>query len=185
MLTVGVDLAAEPKKTAMAPIDWSPSNATVVGLQVGVRDEPIVDAAADCVKVGIDCPLGWPVPFVQFISSHHDGHVVVPAGVEGLVWRRQLAFRTTDAAVRELTGLRLIPLSVAADRIGHTVMRCAALGSCWPPWRCVGCRSTGPAPAWSWRSTRRRPCGAGSCPPRLQRPRQRCHPPPPRRGAAT
>lgn len=38
-----------------------------------------------------------------------------------------MAFRTTDAAVRELTGQRLIPLSVAADRIGHTAMRCASL----------------------------------------------------------
>ncbi|MGB8383202.1 MAG: DUF429 domain-containing protein [Dermatophilaceae bacterium] len=42
-------------------------------------------------------------------------------------WRRQLAFLTTDAAVRERTGQRPIPLSVAADRIGHTAMRCAAL----------------------------------------------------------
>lgn len=129
MLTAGVDLAAEPKKTAMALVAWSLGQARVVELQVGVRDEQIVDAAADsdCVKLGIDCPLGWPVPFVEFVGSHHDGHVVVPAGVAGLVWRRRLAFRTTDAAVRELTGQRLIPLSVAADRIGHTAMRCAAL----------------------------------------------------------
>jgi predicted nuclease with RNAse H fold len=127
MLAVGVDLAAEPKKTAIALIDWSPGKATVVGLDVGVRDERIVDAAANCQKLGIDCPLGRPVPFVEFIASHHNGHVVVPATVAGLAWRRQLAFRTTDAAVRERTAQRLIPLSVAADRIGHTAMRCAAL----------------------------------------------------------
>lgn len=73
MLTVGVDLAAEPKNTAMALIDWSPGKATVVGLDVGVCDERIVDAAANCVNLAIDCPLGWPVPFVEFISSHQDG----------------------------------------------------------------------------------------------------------------
>ena len=49
----------------------------------------------------------------------------VPPGLTGQQWRRQLAWRLTDEAVRERTGL--IPLSVAADRIGHASMRCAGL----------------------------------------------------------
>lgn len=63
--------------------------------------------------------------FVEFISRHQDGHVVIPPGVAGRDWRRNLANRTTDAAVRQLT--ELVPLSVAADRIGHNAMRCAGL----------------------------------------------------------
>lgn len=94
-------------------------------MQGAVRDGQIIEAATGCDKLGIDCPLGWPVPFVEFISGHQNGHVVLPPGVEGLDWRRQLAFRTTDAAAR--TEQKLIPLSVAADRIGHTAMRCPGL----------------------------------------------------------
>jgi hypothetical protein len=76
-------------------------------------------------KAGIDCPLGWPEKFVEFISAHHAGNVIVPAEVAGREWRRTLAYRVTDEAVREITGL--VPLSVAADRIAHTAMRCAGL----------------------------------------------------------
>ena len=76
-------------------------------------------------KAGIDCPLGWPEKFVEFISAHHAGEVIVPAEVAGREWRRTLAYRVTDKAVRDTTGL--VPLSVAADRIAHTAMRCAGL----------------------------------------------------------
>ena len=43
----------------------------------------------------------------------------------GKQWRRQLAWRLTDEAVSEQTGLIL--LSVAADRMGLAAMRCAGL----------------------------------------------------------
>ena len=76
-------------------------------------------------KAGIDCPLGWPEDFVAFVAVHQSGHVTVPAGLTGKQWRRKLAWRVTDEAVRAETGL--IPLSVAADRIGHAAMRCAGL----------------------------------------------------------
>ena len=62
---------------------------------------------------------------VAFLADHQAGHVAVPGGLTGLQWRRRLAWRLTDEAVREQTGL--IPLSVAADRIGHIAMRCAGL----------------------------------------------------------
>lgn len=45
--------------------------------------------------------------------------------MSGRDWRHKLAYRTTDDAVRRLTGL--VRLSVAADRIGHTAMQCAGL----------------------------------------------------------
>jgi hypothetical protein len=74
--------------------------------------------------VGIDCLLGWPAQFVECIVGHRRGQVVVPAG-EAKKWRRALAWRVTDEDVRGKT--KLIPLSVAADRIGHAAMPCAAL----------------------------------------------------------
>jgi len=124
VITVGIDLAAEPKKTAIAQLTWADGAAAITALHVGVDNETIVRAARDADKLGIDCPLGWPLQFVEFISSHRRGQVVVPAG-EGKKWRRALAWRVTDEDVRDKT--KLIPLSVAAPPNGQAAMRCAAL----------------------------------------------------------
>ncbi|MFI7543342.1 DUF429 domain-containing protein [Actinoplanes sp. NPDC049599] len=127
MLTAGVDLAADPAGTAVAAVSWSATGATVRTLTVPADDDVIVALAGRADKIGIDCPLGWPDDFVSFVTAHRTGVVAVPAGVEGKEWRRRLAWRHTDEVVRTLTGL--VPLSVSADRIGHTAMRCAALQS--------------------------------------------------------
>lgn len=125
MLTVGVDLAAEPAGTALAWIDWFTDRARLRGVAVGVDDDAIVAAVGAAEKAGIDCPLGWPAAFVEFVSAHHTGHVIDPGDIAGREWRRRLAFRITDEAVYRLVGRW--PLSVAADRIGHTAMRAAGL----------------------------------------------------------
>ncbi|GII42252.1 DUF429 domain-containing protein [Planotetraspora phitsanulokensis] len=124
MLTVGVDLAAEAVRTAVAWVEWSERGARVRDVVVGADDDLIVEAVKGAAKSGIDCPLGWPDLFVSFVSAHRAGDVAVPAGL-GRDWRRDLALRVTDRAVHERTGLR--PLSVSADRIAHPAMRCAAL----------------------------------------------------------
>jgi predicted nuclease with RNAse H fold len=69
-MTVGVDLSVQPKKTGVAWIDWSPSEVRVRNLVVGATDELITQAVMDADKAGIDCPLGWPEKFVEFISAH-------------------------------------------------------------------------------------------------------------------
>jgi predicted nuclease with RNAse H fold len=124
-MTVGVDLSVQPKKTGVAWIDWSTSGAQVRDLVVGATDELITQAVMEADKAGIDCPLGWPEKFVEFISAHHAGNVIVPAEVAGPAWQSTLAYRVTDKAVHDTTGL--MPLSVAADRIAYTAMRCARL----------------------------------------------------------
>jgi predicted nuclease with RNAse H fold len=53
------------------------------------------------------------------------GAFIAPVDIAGKDWRRQLALRETDLVTRTATGL--IPLSVAADRIGLAAMRCAGL----------------------------------------------------------
>lgn len=124
-LTVGVDLAAEAVRTAVAWIDWSPAGARVRGIDLGADDDMVVEALMAADKAGVDCPLGWPDRFVDFVTAHRAGHVEVPAGRPGREWRRDLALRVTDQVTTRLTGL--IPLSVSADRIGHAAMRCAGL----------------------------------------------------------
>jgi hypothetical protein len=122
MRTVGVDLAAEPKKTAVAVIDWHAGGAVVDWVKTGFTDADILAASAGAAKVGIDCPLGWPEPFIEFLNAQREGRPLAAHDLEG---RRLLAYRMTDRAVTEAIGLR--PLSVAADRIGHAAMRAAGL----------------------------------------------------------
>ncbi|MEV4015535.1 DUF429 domain-containing protein [Nonomuraea angiospora] len=125
MVTVGVDLAAEAVRTAVAWLDWSAGRARLVRVVAGADDALIVEAIMAADKAGIDCPLGWPDRFVDFVTAHRTGHVQVPPGLAGRAWRRDLALRVTDQVVHQQTGLT--PLSVSADRIGHATMRCAAL----------------------------------------------------------
>lgn len=122
MLTVGVDLAAQAPRTAVAWVDWSPGRAQVRDLELGADDDRVVSAIQMADKAGIDCPLGWPNAFVSFVSAHHHGHAPIQEAED---WKTHLAYRTTDAVVRATVGI--IPLSVSADRIGHTAMRCVRL----------------------------------------------------------
>lgn len=125
VITAGVDLAAEPKGTALAVIEWMPGSAVLRALRLGVADEAIVLVAARCDKLGIDCALGWPDDFVAFVAGHA-AHDVLAADADGaMAWRRTLAYRATDREVREVTGRW--PLSVSTDRLGLTAMRCAGL----------------------------------------------------------
>lgn len=110
----------------MAVIDWRDEVAEVTGLVVGIDDPDIVAAARGAASVGIDCALGWPIDFVEFVTRHARGEP--PCGPDsGLEWRRRLAYRYTDRVVRERTGRW--PLSVATDRLGLTAMRCAELAA--------------------------------------------------------
>lgn len=125
MLSAGVDLAAEPKGTALAVVYWSASHARLVDLQVGVADGAIVEVADQVDKIGIDCAFGWPVEFVEFVVQHSDLESAQQEVDGGMDWRRRLAFRETDRFVRERT--KRWPLSVSTDRLGLTAMRCAGL----------------------------------------------------------
>lgn len=118
-------MAAEPKGTALAVIDWSPFAATLIQLSTQVTDETIVGCASTVQKLGIDCALGWPVDFVDFLNRvNHSGGASEPFQGD-LNLRRALAYRETDRQVREVTGRW--PLSVSTDRLGMTAIRCAGL----------------------------------------------------------
>lgn len=124
MHTAGVDLAADERRTALAVIAWEPGSARVEELRLGVADAEIADAATAVTRIGIDCALGWPDAFVDFVSAHADADrpPVVDGGAD---WRRSLVYRATDVWIREQTGRW--PLSVSTDRLGVTALRCAGL----------------------------------------------------------
>jgi hypothetical protein len=93
MLTVGVDLAAESTRTALAVVDLDSHGAAITELNRGADDEVILAALARAVKAGIDCQPGWPDAFVTFVADHQSGDLAVPAGLTGQQWRRQLALK--------------------------------------------------------------------------------------------
>ncbi|MFC7451425.1 DUF429 domain-containing protein [Rhodococcus daqingensis] len=125
MRTVGVDLAAEPRKTAVAVIAWSGGAARVENLWLGVGNAEIVEAVRGSERTGIDSPFGWPEAFVRFLTEHDTGTLQATNDLESKDGRRPLAMRRTDLLVRASTGLS--PLSVSADRIAHVAFRCAGL----------------------------------------------------------
>jgi predicted nuclease with RNAse H fold len=124
-MTAGVDLAAMPERTALASIEWAGTRAVVRDLVCPADDGVILKAIAQAGKTGIDCPLGWPGAFVDFVSAHRSGPVTLPRDDAGTGWRRELTMRRTDSFVRDK--LHLVPLSVSADRIAHVALRCAVL----------------------------------------------------------
>jgi Protein of unknown function (DUF429) len=111
MQTLGVDLAADDGRTAIASVTWEQGRAVVTCLQVVADDNRIVNAIAASDKAGIDCPLGWPTDFVSFVNAHQGGDQSSALGITGSVLRRALSTRLTDPVVGKETGL--VPLSVA------------------------------------------------------------------------
>ena len=114
-----------PERTALASIEWAQTRAVVRDLACPADDGVILEAIGQAGKTGIDCPLGWPDAFVDFVTAHRSGHVTLPPDGTGTGWRRELTMRRTDAFVRDQ--LHLVPLSVSADRIAHVALRCAVL----------------------------------------------------------
>ena len=124
MKTIGVDLAAQPAGTALAAIEWEGRGARLVQLEVGVEDARIVELSTGATSVGIDCPFGWPIEFVEFVAAHRRREVA-PREFAGKEWRQQIRFRHTDRDVHERIGKW--PLSVATDLLSMAAMHGAEL----------------------------------------------------------
>ena len=123
MQFVGIDLAADPRRTGIAVLRED-DGLVAEQAHVDAGDDELAEAVrmADCA--GIDVPLGWPESFVDFLKAHTEGMqpAPIPAGPQ---WRRGLAMRATDLAVHQRTGLT--PLSVSTDRIAHPAFRWAGI----------------------------------------------------------
>jgi len=120
MITVGVDLASQPKKTALCAIEWAqPQHPLVTYLTTGATDELITEIAADADRIAIDSPFGWPIGFADFLAAHQRlERFDLDQPPANDIW-----FRQTD---REIMKFKQ-PLSVAAEKLGRTAYRCARL----------------------------------------------------------
>jgi predicted nuclease with RNAse H fold len=125
VMIAGIDLAAEPKSTALALVDFSAGAAKLETLVLGIADPQLVERTKDATKIGIDCAFGWPVEFYEFLGRHMDPKQPQTASDGAIDWRRSLAYRETDRQVKQVIGRW--PLSVSTDRLGLTAMRNAGL----------------------------------------------------------
>lgn len=124
MVFIGIDLSAQAKHTGMAVLHDNDGGLVVEHAAVGVTDARIVEALADATRVGVDVPLGWPIPFVHLLADHAAQRLQPPAST-GSDWRRSLALRATDRVVHQRTGLT--PLSVSANLIAYPAFRWAGI----------------------------------------------------------
>ena len=124
MISAGIDLSAEPKGTALAILDFNNNKAKLVFLEQGLADHDLIAKTINADKIGIDCALGWPIKFFEFLKNHQDlkNQTLIDGGID---YRRELAYRETDRAIHKQTGRW--PLSVATDRLGLTAIRAAGL----------------------------------------------------------
>ncbi|RVW05979.1 DUF429 domain-containing protein [Rhodococcus spongiicola] len=125
MRTVGIDLAAEPARTAVAIIGWDDGSARVLDFRLGATDDDLVEVVFGADKCGIDAPFGWPDAFVDFVLAHRSRQGLVELELGSRSGRLPLVRRRTDRVVHEVTGI--VPLSVSADLIAHVALRCAGL----------------------------------------------------------
>lgn len=118
-ITLGIDLASLPAKTAACRISWTPALVIEEPL-VGLTDLDLAKLISRASKIGIDVPLGWPITFAENLTAYQSGS---PWAIEHT--DRRLYWRATDRFVLSEIGKR--PLSVSADKIAVPAMRSAHL----------------------------------------------------------
>ena len=119
MITLGIDLASQPRSTAACAIEWRAGRARVLEVACDQDDDALVERIAGADKVGIDVPFGWPDAFVDAVGRFHAGQAWPEATVTAL------RYRQTDRTVAARTGRW--PLSVSTDLIGVPTFRAARL----------------------------------------------------------
>jgi predicted nuclease with RNAse H fold len=117
--TLGIDLASQDDRTAMATVEWTGGRAVVGSPVSPVSDADALDAIAAADWTGIDAPFGWPEALVRALPGFAD------RGAWPDVDRDALRFRETDRFVHTASGIW--PLSVSSDRIAVPAWRCARL----------------------------------------------------------
>lgn len=121
---LGIDLAADPKRTGMAVLRNDDGVLAVESASLGVNDAQIVQAVHQADGTGVDVPIGWPIRFAELLRDHAALTLKPPESTDA-TWRRGLAMRTTDMHVWRRMGIT--PLSVSANLIAYPAFRWAGI----------------------------------------------------------
>jgi hypothetical protein len=119
LVTLGIDLAADRRRTAACAIRWEAGEASPTTLRRDLGDDDLRALIGGAHWTGIDAPFSWPVAFRRALADHGE-RGGWPADYRSLDYQ----LRATD---RFVAGIARRPLSVSTDRIGVTAMRCARL----------------------------------------------------------
>ncbi|MGW1748888.1 DUF429 domain-containing protein [Streptomyces sp. NPDC002092] len=130
-VTVGIDLAASARRTAVCRVVWAADGALTAEFVVPQADEDLLALVRAADKTGLDCPLGWPSSFVDTVLAHHQGLRLPPSArfeerTDGRPGLDALRFRLTDDVTWKATAMRP-PLSVSTDLLGVVALRAARL----------------------------------------------------------
>jgi hypothetical protein len=102
--TLGIDLASQPKLTALCRIDWTPGRrgyAYCPALDQSDEDMLALMGRDDVTKVGIDAPFGWPAAFIEGLVDYRRAGLWPDAPGER-VRQREMELRATDRFVHEM-----------------------------------------------------------------------------------
>jgi len=124
MVTLGIDLAAQPADTGVCAVSWA-ERVTIELASASADDTLLTKLITKADRVGVDVPLGWPMPFVRAVADYQNQ--LSWAGGHG----EEMQLRKTDQWLRN--ALQMRPLSVSADKIGVPAMRAAHLLSSLDP----------------------------------------------------
>jgi predicted nuclease with RNAse H fold len=130
-VTVGVDLAASARRTAVCRVVWGAAGTLTAEFVVPEGDEDLLALVRAADKTGLDCPLGWPSTFVATVLAHHQGIRLPPQArfeerADGRPGLDALRYRLTDDLTWKATSMRP-PLSVSTDLLGVVALRAARL----------------------------------------------------------
>ena len=130
MITLGVDLASQPKKTGVCLIRWDGGSAEVMLLECGATDSCLLELFDKAHKVGIDAPFGWPSCFTKAVAAYAHARPAPwpPEGSAALFPTTRfphLRYRRTDTVVKDKACVT--PLSVSSNWIAAPAMRTASL----------------------------------------------------------
>ncbi|MER6628642.1 DUF429 domain-containing protein [Streptomyces sp. NPDC000987] len=130
-VTLGVDLAASARRTAVCRAVWTREGLSAAEFVVPDGDEDLLAMVREADKTGLDCPLGWPSDFVATVVAHHRGLRLPPPArfaerTDGRPGLDPLRYRLTDDLTWKATATRP-PLSVSTDLLGVVALRAARL----------------------------------------------------------
>jgi predicted nuclease with RNAse H fold len=132
MRTAGIDLAVQPRDTAICTVTWSAGCAEVEWVDGGDDDAALAVIADDTIDiVGVDVPLGWPRGFGEAVAAHARHRGWPGAGEDFALSYAGLRLRRTDRRAQQIAAEHGVPsvrpMSVSADRLGAPAMRAAWL----------------------------------------------------------
>lgn len=124
-VTVGVDLATDPRKTAAVRLRWEGKDVSFARDDVVFPgSDTAIEALADPADIlAVDVPLGWPSAWADGVAGHRPGLDFLPD--QGTT--AELTWRETDRWVHGRTGKA--PQRVAASWLGATAIRGARLNA--------------------------------------------------------